>query len=209
MTKKEYIYHLKNRLRNLPIDEVESAVDYVSELFDEAGEENAEEVARDLGSPAKFAAQIRAEYAINQHCLPEDTTAVYCEKPKSNNGWKTLALILLGIAALPVGLPLVLVLAVLIFVAVVVGVCLLFALGCVLLAGFIAVCSLVYAGFKMLTVSLASGLMSIGLGLIGISGVVLIATAAIYLFIKLKPIVINGFANLYNRLKGDKEHVDE
>ncbi|PWM54599.1 MAG: hypothetical protein DBX92_13200 [Dielma fastidiosa] len=209
MTKKEYIYHLKNRLRNLPIDEVESAVDYVSELFDEAGEENAEEVARDLGSPAKFAAQIRAEYAINQHCLPEDTTAVYREKPKSNNGWKTLALILLGIAALPVGLPLVLVLAVLIFVAVVVGVCLLFALGCVLLAGFIAVCSLVYAGFKMLTVSLASGLMSIGLGLIGISGVVLIATAAIYLFIKLKPIVINGFANLYNRLKGDKEHVDE
>ena len=183
MTKKEYIYHLKNRLRNLPIDEVESAVDYVSELFDEAGEENAEEVARDLGSPAKFAAQIRAEYAINQHCLPEDTTAVYREKPKSNNGWKTLALILLGIAALPVGLPLVLVLAVLIFVAVVVGVCLLFALGCVLLAGFIAVCSLVYAGFKMLTVSLASGLMSIGLGLIGISGVVLIATAAIYLFI--------------------------
>lgn len=209
MTKKEYIYHLKNRLRNLPIDEVESAVDYVSELFDEAGEENAEEVARDLGSPAKFAAQIRAEYAINQHCLPEDTTAVYREKPKSNNGWKTLALILLGIAALPVGLPLVLVLAVLIFVAVVVGVCLLFALGCVLLAGFIAVCSLVYEGFKMLTVSLASGLMSIGLGLIGISGVVLIATAAIYLFIKLKPIVINGFANLYNRLKGDKEHVDE
>ena len=209
MTKKEYIYHLKNRLRNLPIAEVESAVDYVSELFDEAGEENAEEVARDLGSPAKFAAQIRAEYAINQHCLPEDTTAVYREKPKSNNGWKTLALILLGIAALPVGLPLVLVLAVLIFVAVVVGVCLLFALGCVLLAGFIAVCSLVYAGFKMLTVSLASGLMSIGLGLIGISGVVLIATAAIYLFIKLKPIVINGFANLYNRLKGDKEHVDE
>ena len=209
MTKKEYIYHLKNRRRNLPIDEVESAVDYVSELFDEAGEENAEEVARDLGSPAKFAAQIRAEYAINQHCLPEDTTAVYREKPKSNNGWKTLALILLGIAALPVGLPLVLVLAVLIFVAVVVGVCLLFALGCVLLAGFIAVCSLVYAGFKMLTVSLASGLMSIGLGLIGISGVVLIATAAIYLFIKLKPIVINGFANLYNRLKGDKEHVDE
>lgn len=209
MTKKEYIYHLKNRLRNLPIDEVESAVDYVSELFDEAGEENAEEVARDLGSPAKFAAQIRAEYAINQHCLPEDTTTVYHEKPKSNNGWKTLALILLGIAALPVGLPLVLVLAVLIFVAVVVGVCLLFALGCVLLAGFIAVCSLVYAGFKMLTVSLASGLMSIGLGLIGISGVVLIATAAIYLFIKLKPIVINGFANLYNRLKGDKEHVDE
>ena len=208
MTKKEYIYHLKNRLRNLPIDEVESAVDYVSELFDEAGEENAEEVARDLGSPAKFAAQIRAEYAINQHCLPEDTTTVYREKPKSNNGWKTLALILLGIAALPVGLPLVLVLAVLIFVAVVVGVCLLFALGCVLLAGFIAVCSLVY-GFKMLTVSLASGLMSIGLGLIGISGVVLIATAAIYLFIKLKPIVINGFANLYNRLKGDKEHVDE
>ena len=209
MTKKEYIYHLKNRLRNLPIDEVESAVDYVSELFDQAGEENAEEVARDLGSPAKFAAQIRAEYAINQHCLPEDTTTVYREKPKSNNGWKTLALILLGIAALPVGLPLVLVLAVLIFVAVVVGVCLLFALGCVLLAGFIAVCSLVYAGFKMLTVSLASGLMSIGLGLIGISGVVLIATAAIYLFIKLKPIVINGFANLYNRLKGDKEHVDE
>ena len=209
MTKKEYIYHLKNRLRNLPIDEVESAVDYVSELFDEAGEENAEEVARDLGSPAKFAAQIRAEYAINQHCLPEDTTTLYREKPKSNNGWKTLALILLGIAALPVGLPLVLVLAVLIFVAVVVGVCLLFALGCVLLAGFIAVCSLVYAGFKMLTVSLASGLMSIGLGLIGISGVVLIATAAIYLFIKLKPIVINGFANLYNRLKGDKEHVDE
>jgi len=209
MTKKEYIYHLKNRLRNLPIDEVESAVDYVSELFDEAGEENAEEVARDLGSPAKFAAQIRAEYAINQHCLPEDTTTVYREKSKSNNGWKTLALILLGIAALPVGLPLVLVLAVLIFVAVVVGVCLLFALGCVLLAGFIAVCSLVYTGFRMLTVSLASGLMSIGLGLIGISGVVLIATAAIYLFIKLKPIVINGFANLYNRLKGDKEHVDE
>ncbi len=209
MTKKEYIYHLKNRLRNLPIDEVESAVDYVSELFDEAGEENAEEVARDLGSPAKFAAQIRAEYAINQHCLPEDATTVYREKPKRNNGWKTLALILLGIAALPVGLPLVFVLAVLIFVAVVVGVCLLFALGCVLLAGFIAVCSLVYTGFRMLTVSLASGLMSIGLGLIGISGVVLIATAAIYLFIKLKPIVINGFANLYNRLKGDKEHVDE
>lgn len=209
MTKKEYIYHLKNRLRNLPMDEVDSAVDYVSELFDEAGEENAEQVARDLGSPAKFAAQIRAEYAINQHCLPEETTTVYHEKPKRSNGWKTLALILLGIAALPVGLPLVLVLAVFVFVAIVVGFCLLFALGCVLLAGFLSVCALIYTGFRVMSVSIASGLMSIGLGLIGISGVVLVATAAIYLFIKLKPIVINGFANLYNRLKGDKDHGDE
>lgn len=209
MTKKEYIYHLKNRLRNLPMDEVDSAVDYVSELFDEAGEENAEEVARDLGSPAKFAAQIRAEYAINQHCLPEDTETAYQKEPKRNNGWKTLALILLGIAALPVGLPLVFVLVIFIFVAAVVGFSLLFALGCVLMAGFISVCGLIYTGCRMMAVSAASGLMSIGLGLIGISGVVLLTTAAVYLFIKLKPIIINGFANLYNRLKGDKDHGNE
>ena len=209
MTKNEYIYHLKNRLRNLPLDEVESAIDYVSELFDEAGEENAEEVARDLGSPAKFAAQIRAEYAINQHCQPEETAKVYQEKPKRNNGWKTLALILLGIAALPVGVPIVFVLGILILVAALLGFCLLVLLGSILFAGFVAVCSLVVTGCKMMSVSLASGIMTIGLGLIGISCVVLFFTALIYLVIKLKSLVINGSANLYNRLKGEREHVDE
>ena len=97
MTRNEYIAQLKQRLRKLPKEEVESAVEYVNECFDEAGEEHDQEVIERLGKPNKFATLIIADTLVMEE---EDG------KPKKRHSiLKTIGLIFLGICALPIGFP--------------------------------------------------------------------------------------------------------
>lgn len=202
MTRKEYIYHLKNRLRELPSDEIESALTYVNELFDDAGIENELQVISDLGSPSKFAAQIKAEYTINQKYEGKP----YSNHQKKSSGWKTFCIILLGIFALPIGLPIAIVLTALVFVVGFLFFILLFVLvGCAA-AGIFSMGALLYWGIRTMAYSAASGLVAIGVGLMGLSGVILILCGIVYLYKFLKPKMIQGVGNTYNRLKGDSKN---
>ncbi len=92
MTKNEYMAVLKKKLIGLPIDEFEAAITYYSEYFDEAGEEQA---LKELGDPNRTANMILAEFAAKK--------AKTDESPKT---FSSLKLILLGIFAVPIGIPL-------------------------------------------------------------------------------------------------------
>ena len=67
MSKQQYLEELRVRLKGLSQDEIEDALSYREEYFDDAGEGNEQQVIADLGSPYKFAAQIRADAEIRRH----------------------------------------------------------------------------------------------------------------------------------------------
>ena len=91
------IAQLKQRLRKLTKEEVESAVEYVNECFDEADEEHDQEVIERLGKPNKFATLIIADTLV----MEEE----YGKPKKRHSILKTIGLIFLGICALPIGFP--------------------------------------------------------------------------------------------------------
>lgn len=51
MTKNEYLARLKSCLECIDASEREAAVQFYTEYFEDAGEENAEKVMAELGSP--------------------------------------------------------------------------------------------------------------------------------------------------------------
>ncbi len=65
MNKLDFLSQLTKNLSNLPKEEVESALNYYEEYFNDAGNTNEELVVKELGSPAKIASQIIASYTIN------------------------------------------------------------------------------------------------------------------------------------------------
>lgn len=62
MNKMEFMDHLKRGLDDFPRDEQESALKYYAEYFQEAGEDNEEEVIKELGDPDQIVADIRKNY---------------------------------------------------------------------------------------------------------------------------------------------------
>lgn len=54
----EYLAELRRYLRKLPPDDYESAMEYFTEYFEEAGPENEAQAIRDLGTPKEAASEI-------------------------------------------------------------------------------------------------------------------------------------------------------
>ncbi|MFA9376299.1 MAG: DUF1700 domain-containing protein [Lachnotalea sp.] len=65
MSRKEFMEELENMLGNIQESEREEALQYYNDYFDEAGSENAEQVIRELGTPAKVAAIIKTSLQEN------------------------------------------------------------------------------------------------------------------------------------------------
>lgn len=65
MNKQEYLYQLSNLLFDLSPAERQEAMLYYEDYISDAGEENEAAVLRELGSPAKLAADIKAGLGIN------------------------------------------------------------------------------------------------------------------------------------------------
>ena len=103
MNKEQYIEELKQRLNGMDDCDIKDAIDYCEEYFDEAGEGNEQEVINDLGTPAKFAAQIRAESTIRR---ASSKTRKSNQRTTANSSLKNLGIILVGVCALPIALPL-------------------------------------------------------------------------------------------------------
>ena len=66
MNRKEWLKKLQMELYRMPRNEIDDAVAYYSEYFEEAGPEREDEIIRELGDPSKVAAQIKADYAVRQ-----------------------------------------------------------------------------------------------------------------------------------------------
>ncbi|WP_054743028.1 HAAS signaling domain-containing protein [Cellulosilyticum ruminicola] len=71
MNKWEFLQRLRESLTQMPEEEVNAAIRYYEEYFDEAGEENEGRVVKELGSPEQVAKQISAEGGIKAN-IKED-----------------------------------------------------------------------------------------------------------------------------------------
>lgn len=121
MNREKFLLDLKKKLRKLPKQEVENILQYYNEYFEESNK-NDIEVINELDSPSAIAAQILAEYAL------DDT--------KNNNGFANkILIIVLAIFAAPVGLPIIIA-GIAILFAVVVTIIALFFAAIVTLAAF-------------------------------------------------------------------------
>ena len=98
MNKTQFLAELRHRLRKLPQAEIDGAIAYYTEYFDEAGEENQDNILAELGSPAAVAAKIIGEYGLNDAQAQEQAR----EEPKKRPLWAVIT----AICAAPIALPL-------------------------------------------------------------------------------------------------------
>lgn len=102
MNRLQFMEELKNRLNQLPPEELAGALMYYSEYFDDAGAENEAQVINELGTPAQVAEQILEDYAAKSgRQMP-----VAAAEPKAKRSVGSIALIcVLAVFAAPIILP--------------------------------------------------------------------------------------------------------
>lgn len=158
MNKEEFLDALRAKLKRLPAEETEAAIEYYREYIDDADTDSKEAVIAEIGSPAHVASQILADYAVNE---AKSGTA-------AKKGMPSVFFIIAAILAAPIALPaaaafLALLLAVVVVAASLVVAC--FAVVFALLAS--GLCTLI-GGFSVLASSPATTVFFAGLGLAAI-----------------------------------------
>lgn len=191
MDKAGYLKSLRSKLHRLPVHEIDAALVYYEEYFDEAGEENEQQVIQQLGPPSQVAAQILADLAIKDL----DATPTSTKKNVS-----AIWLIILAILSAPLSLPLLAVAVSLIISAGAVVfsfvIAILATVGGILFGGLVTLIS----GFFILTEHWPTALLFIGLGLI-ITGIGVLISPAIIRFIKKIGLAcVEGLARLFQKV---------
>jgi uncharacterized membrane protein len=176
MNKFEFLTVLKRNLSKLPKEEIDSAISFYEEYFNDAGEENEQEVIEKLGSSQAVAAKIIGEFALKD---------IETQKKKSK---VTIWFIILAIFASPIVLPLSII-VVAIFIS------LLIILLSIYLTAFAASVGIVALGlsafissFEIFVISIPTGIFFVGSGLFALAA----GAAAIVAIIKLSKTTILG-----------------
>lgn len=172
MNKDIFIEELRKKLKRLPKEEMDNALEYYIEYFEEAGIENEQEVLKELDSPANIASQLLADYAFKS-----DNINVSSKKRGLSSVW----FIILAIMASPIALPLALAFVMVVFAMCLVVASLIFAVSIVAVALFVSGVVIVVAGASVMTQGFSTAIMFMGIGItfIGI-GSLGGATAVIY-----------------------------
>ena len=95
MTRNEFMFQLRTKLKRLPQSDAEDAVAYYQGYFDDAGPENEQEVIKELGSPSEVAGKIIREFAFKQ----------LENQPDSKKGMGPIGWVVLIVLASPIALP--------------------------------------------------------------------------------------------------------
>lgn len=205
MCKEEYIQELRRKLSSLPKDEIEEAILYVSEYFDEAGEGNEEAVIHDLGTPAKFASQIIADYEIKTAQLMK-YHATGKTSQENKKPWNSVFKVLLGILSLPLSIPL----AIAVLIGMVLLAIVLFIPFIILVVLMITLVSSIsfffYALFVHSITSIAQGAFMLSSIFILGAFVCLIIAGLIALGNKFFPWLTLTLGKWYHKLKGEENH---
>lgn len=156
MSREEYLKELRRKLKKLSSEEIDAALDFYNEYFEEAGEDDTANAIAKLGSPALVASQILAEYAIKD---------LDNESSTAKNGLSAVWLIILAILASPIALPLLLLVFCLVFAVVLL--CGSFLLTFFLLNVSLALAGIasIVAGFAVISQHWQTSLFFIGIGL--------------------------------------------
>lgn len=187
MNKERYMNALKKRLRRLPKEEYNRAIEYFEEYFAEAGTEREQQAIWDLGTPEEAADQIIWELAVKNTQEPIRDV---------KKGMRAVWVGILAVFAAPVALP-VLILAIglvlILFLAALLVLIILIACGvAVVVSGPIYI----LGGFSVLTQSIPAALVCFGQGLVGI-GLGLLIVWGMYLLIRM---VLNWVVNLFGAM---------
>lgn len=184
MTKTEYLAKLTKYLRKLPQKDYKEALEYFMEYFEEARPENEAQVIAELGTPKE------AAHEVITRLLDEK---IIEDKSSLRNKTTILWIAILAVLASPVALPILLfflamlmTLLMIIFAVIVTALALTFAL---LISGIYTF----FTSFSLLSVSLASTLFGVGLGLLMFGGALLLLFASFEickLFVKLTTLLI-------------------
>jgi len=165
MNRKEFISELKVKLSKLPKEEIDNAVEYYEEYFDEAGTENEEKAIKEVGSPSKIASQIIANFTL-----------------KSKKDMSVLWLVILAIFAAPIAFPLAITAVVLAFAFIIVVFSLVFSFGVAGIALMVGGVFSVLLSFIVLIQHLptaifiaGSGLLCIGVGMLITWGTIILS----------------------------------
>ncbi|WP_427109928.1 DUF1700 domain-containing protein [Lysinibacillus xylanilyticus] len=141
MNRASFMKKLRGKLQRIPAHEIDAALAYYEEYFDEAGEENEQRVIQQLGSPSHVASQIMADYALKDLEATSTSTSTSTKKNMS-----AIWLIILAIISAPLSLPLL-----------VVAIALIFSFGAVIFSVIIAIIATVLSIFFGGIVALISG----------------------------------------------------
>lgn len=191
MDKASYLKSLRSRLHRLPVHEIDAALVYYEEYFDEAGEENEQQVIEQLGPPSQVASQIMADFAMKDL----DTAPTSTKKNVS-----AIWLIILAILSAPLSLPLLATAFALIISAGAVVLSFVIAIvatvGGFLFAGIVTLVS----GFLILTDHWPTALLFIGIGLTITGFGVLVFSPTIRLSKRIGLACVAGLARLFQRI---------
>jgi len=190
MMRNEFFQQLCEALQGLPQSEINRITEYYEEIFNEAIDEgkSEEEVCESLDTPQDIAGRVRAEIAF-----------VRAEQEPSAKSMSTVLVVLLGIFALPVGLPIAIAVLAIVFSLIVTVLSLAVAFGATVIGlGAGGIVGIAY-GIALLF----SGSVVFGLGLIGASFVILAlgvlgGLATYYAFRALFRLVIKCCRSIYN-----------
>lgn len=190
MNKELFLRELREALAGLPKEEIDNALQYYAEYFEDAGPENEQAVLQELGKPSALAAQIRADIAM-RGLVAKSPAPPSARKSISAVWWVILAILAspitfpMGVVILSVAIALVISVGAVFFSLLVVVV--------VLLAVGIIVGAL---GFVWIFSSFANGIACIGAGFI-CAGLSLLFTSALILVGRL---LLRGLACLIDRI---------
>ena len=74
MNRQDFMNQLAAELSKLPKEEVQAAMEYYSEYFDEAGPEREQQAIKDLGSPSKIATPVSYTHLSARRNTPKPST---------------------------------------------------------------------------------------------------------------------------------------
>ena len=207
MHKQEFLNQLGQLLQQLPQEEKEKQLAYYSELIDDMTEDGIaeEEAVAKLGTPEEIAETILREQPAPPPKAPTQAPA------RLGTGWTVLTIIL-AILSSPIWLPiLIAILAILLSISI--------TLWAILISFFVTILALGISGIAMLILpfwqisfsgplclmAIGSGLMLIGLGILGFFAVFFLTKGLIFLTKWLFKITKKGIKSLFCRKERNHE----
>lgn len=170
MTKSDFIKDLQKCLKYLPKEDRDDAIAYYNEYIDDCGFEENEDISEKVGNPKGVARDII-----------ENCTAKAVEKQRENGSvkgsGKVIWMVLLGIASIPVSLPIAIALTVIVLALLIVIFSVLLALFAagmgIVAAGIICIIGCIYTPGFVNSITLAgAGLFLMGFGILALWGIV-------------------------------------
>jgi len=176
MNRKEWLRKLQLELHKMPRKEIDDAVSYYMEYFEEAGVKNEERAIEELGNPSKVAREIRTDYALRQLVEAKD------EKRKGTQAKWIIISIIGGICAAPIAIPLVITLVALAICGIIIVCAIIVSIVAALLGCFFGSVAVIVVGFIIVAKSISAMILCIGLGLMGIAVTSLASYGFFHLF---------------------------